>query len=528
MIHSASSSTPTSLRYVLYARKSSEDEGSQIRSINDQISDCEQYAVRNNLIIKQIVKEQQSAKRPNNRPLFRRMLEDIKAGKYDGILFWHPDRLARNMLEAGEIIDMIDNGEIKDLQSPNFHFDNDSSGKMMLGMLFVFAKQYSEHLSESVLRGNAHNLDEGKSAGTPKWGYTRDKDGYYRPDSNFDIIKEGWEMRSDGASLNDVLDFWKKGEVFRTTKENPRKHTAARKIFLKDKATVSKIFRDPFYYGVLCQSGQDVDLCKIYNFQPMISRELYANVQTLSRNRSCSVRANQGKTFFPFRQMVICAECGQRMSVGASRNPKGVKYLYYRCDNKNCSRRPKSVRAHVILDALYKEVEKLEFTEKDYNAFSERLANYSSNAIDELNKDKHSLIATRSKRQAEFNELSTGLAKMHASSTGVRSASQRAIEDKLNMLENDIIELDNELREINEKLESPLKLTETKEEFLNIMKTLGFKMRNGTPAEKDNLARIMLLNIQISNKKEPHFLWKEPFDTLIKTKNVNSGAPDWT
>lgn len=159
---------PTKLRYVLYARKSSEETGNQFRSIGDQISDCKQYAAKNHLKIKAIVEEKKSAKVPNRRPLFRQMLEDIRAGKYDGILFWHPDRLARNMLEAGEIIDLIDNEIIKDLQSPTFHFDNDSSGKMMLGMLFVFAKQYSEHLSESVLRGNANNLKEGKSAGTPK------------------------------------------------------------------------------------------------------------------------------------------------------------------------------------------------------------------------------------------------------------------------------------------------------------------------------------------------------------------------
>jgi hypothetical protein len=82
--------------------------------------------------------------------------------------------------------------------------------------------------------------------------------------------------------------------------------------------------------------------------------------------------------------------------------------------------------------------------------------------------------------------------------------------------------------EIGEKLSNPVKLNETKEEFLNIIKTLGFKIRNGNPAEKDNLARIMLLNIQINNKNEPIFTWKEPFNSLIKAKTVQPGARDWT
>ena len=50
------------------------------------------------------------------------------------------------------------------------------------------------------------------------------------------------------------------------------------------------------------------------------------------------------------------------------------------------------------------------------------------------------------------------------------------------------------------------------------------KMRADTSVEKDILARILLLNIEIDNKKEPVFLWKEPFDALLKLANVNSGA----
>lgn len=56
---------------------------------------------------------------------------------------------------------------------------------------------------------------------------------------------------------------------------------------------------------------------------------------------------------------------------------------------------------------------------------------------------------------------------------------------------NEIVGLDNRLQDINDKLSGPVKFNETKEEFLNIIKSLGFKMRNGNPAEKDNLARIM-------------------------------------
>jgi hypothetical protein len=215
-------------------------------------------------------------------------------------------------------------------------------------------------------------------------------------------------MCANGASLNEVLDFWISNNVYRLTKENPRKHTVVREVPLNKRATASSIFRDPFYYGILCQSGKEIDLTELYDFKPMIDRETYAKVQAISRARTGATKANQGKTFFPFRQIVICGECGKRMSVGASRNPKGDKYLYYRRDNKKCSRRPRGVRGNVILNALYKEVDRLEFTDKEYELFNRRVKEFFDEMINKMTQEKHSLTANLSKKQSEFETLSVG------------------------------------------------------------------------------------------------------------------------
>lgn len=43
------------------------------------------------------------------------------------------------------------------------------------------------------------------------------------------------------------------------------------------------MFHDPFYYGVLIQAGQAVDLRQIDpNFKPMVSEEEYNQVQEMS------------------------------------------------------------------------------------------------------------------------------------------------------------------------------------------------------------------------------------------------------
>ena len=71
----------TKLRYVLYARKSSEDEGSQVRTHKDQIKHCTKLAESKGLNVVATFKESKSAKKSNNRPIFNQILEDIRNKK---------------------------------------------------------------------------------------------------------------------------------------------------------------------------------------------------------------------------------------------------------------------------------------------------------------------------------------------------------------------------------------------------------------------------------------------------------------
>jgi len=77
-------------------------------------------------------------------------------------LSYSPDRQERNMVEGGTLIDCVDQWFI-DLKYTNFHFEPNASGKMMLGIWFVFSKQYSDKLSEDITRGNKNKKDKWKS-----------------------------------------------------------------------------------------------------------------------------------------------------------------------------------------------------------------------------------------------------------------------------------------------------------------------------------------------------------------------------
>ncbi|MBP9853226.1 recombinase family protein, partial [Candidatus Saccharibacteria bacterium] len=90
-------------KYFIYARKSTDVEDKQVLSIEAQIAELQKYAKDNGLFVVDTVIEKKSAKVPG-RPKFGAMLARIEAGEASGIISWHPDRLARNSIDGGQVV----------------------------------------------------------------------------------------------------------------------------------------------------------------------------------------------------------------------------------------------------------------------------------------------------------------------------------------------------------------------------------------------------------------------------------------
>jgi DNA invertase Pin-like site-specific DNA recombinase len=347
------------LRYVIYARKSTDDAGKQERSIGDQIRVCQEAAERMGLQVLDIIHEERSAKMSENRPKFRAMLDSLMNDEYDGILTWAPDRLSRNMKEGGEIIDMLDRGDISDIKFANgYYFQNDPAGKMMLGIAFVQAKQFSDQHSQNVRRGMNRITAEGKCYGRPKHGYYKDEKGYLRPDGeNWELLKKAFEMRltSKPHSLNEIAYFLEKGGYPIKTK-----HSKIRSIRVNEKF-VSDVLRDPFYAGGLVFGKVIVNLFEKYDFQPIITPDEF---DRLASRDGINKKFTLAEAIKPkgsikadlLRGMVICGACTRPMSTGIT--PKKTKegstsYFYFRCDTKDCRYKGKSIRAKNVLAAAY-------------------------------------------------------------------------------------------------------------------------------------------------------------------------------
>src|SRR3990167_8478956 len=123
------------MKYFIYTRKSTDSEERQILSIESQISELKEFAAKEKLEIVASLCEAQTAKEPG-RKIFGEMLDRIEKGEAQGILAWHPDRLAGNSVDGGKIVYMLDTGRIKDLKFPTFWFESTPQGKFMLNIAF--------------------------------------------------------------------------------------------------------------------------------------------------------------------------------------------------------------------------------------------------------------------------------------------------------------------------------------------------------------------------------------------------------
>ena len=127
---------PTAMNYFLYCRKSTEDEDRQVLSLQSQVNEAVRaFGGPGDIKIIDRFVEAMSAKRPG-RPVFGEMLSRLENGEAEGVIAWAPDRLARNSVDGGSIIYLLDRGVIRDLKFVTYTFENNSQGKFMLQIMF--------------------------------------------------------------------------------------------------------------------------------------------------------------------------------------------------------------------------------------------------------------------------------------------------------------------------------------------------------------------------------------------------------
>ncbi len=126
---------PVKVKYLLYARKSTESSERQILSIDSQVKEMLQVAERDGLDVVDIRRESHSAKDNGERPVFNEIMRDIELQKFNGLLTWSPDRISRNGGDLGRVVDLIDKGLLVEIRTYSQRFTNNPNEKFLLMIL---------------------------------------------------------------------------------------------------------------------------------------------------------------------------------------------------------------------------------------------------------------------------------------------------------------------------------------------------------------------------------------------------------
>lgn len=518
----------TEPRYVIYVRKSTDEIGKQVTSIEDQIRECQKYAKNNGLeVVGEPLIEKQSAKIAGMRPVFARMLGDIKKGKYDSIISWHPDRLSRNMKEAGEIIDFIDRGIINNLGFVSYTFEKSPSGIMTLGIMFAISKEYSDKLSLNIKRGSYSRFREGKWLGKPKMGYYKDNNQYLRPENEygtFNLWTEAWMMRINGSSLADISNFLIEKQVSvpngKYYLENGTKEPRM-KPFKPSKQRLSDFFADPFYAGVAVYGEEIVKLDKVYDFVPMVTEKDFWKINKISKKEQKTFlqRHNNAtaKKQFLLRNKVICGYCGKPLyrELTSKKKSNGSKnwYYYYRCQNKECRHKGESIRAKIIRDFV------LSFL-KENNFGKPELYKHYKDEIKQVNAARTIVLDGDINRfNGDIRVIKSNIAKINELLINSRNDS-----DLIVNFSNQLKETKKSLSEIEEKLKQAKKNKNnlqigviSYEKYLELSQKMPHQFESiKTLAKLDWYIQKIFLNFIIKDGKILNYQLKEPFATWVE------------
>lgn len=314
------------IRYVLYARKSTESEERQVLSIDSQVKEMLDLAEREGLEIVEIRRESHSAKESGQRPVYKEILEDVRRGRFNGILTWAPDRLSRNAGDLGSIVDLMDQNLLMEIRTYGQHFRNSPNEKFLLMILCSQAKLENDNKSINVKRGLKTRVEMGLWPCPPPTGYVKEKRMDRRCETLIDperapVIKKMFEKVAYEKWSGRKLYNWLKFDLnFRILAS--KKHLALGNVYL--------VLQNPFYYGVF-EYPKKSGNWYTGKHEPIITKELYDLVQTQMRSQVLRVENKE----FAFTKMMTCGLCGSGISADEKfkklKNGETARYVYYGC-----------------------------------------------------------------------------------------------------------------------------------------------------------------------------------------------------
>jgi site-specific DNA recombinase len=326
------------------------------------------------------------------RPALQRMLAEAEAGRFELLLVYKVDRLARSARGLTQLLEQLDAAQVG-FRSASEPFDTTSApGRMMVQMLGVFAEFERATIIDRVIAGMERKASRGEwTGGSVPYGYRLDAERrHLEPDpAETPLIEEVFDRyarRLDGAT---TIARWLTDNGYRTKNNKPFNPQA-----------VFTILRNRVYLGEIYYRGKHYEA----PHPALISSDLFDRAHEILRERGedASLRRSNQSDYL-LTGLVSCRRCGKRY-IGAAATSKSGRYRYYVCIS-----RQRYGRKQCDADSLRAdELEDLLLDQLDWVLHNKPLLHQ---AISEAHAE---LTADRPRREAELAQLESETKKVDA------------------------------------------------------------------------------------------------------------------
>jgi site-specific DNA recombinase len=481
------------MKTILYARRSSEGDEKQLKSIPAQIEEMGELLKRNNHDVIRVFEESHSAKESGQRPMFEEMLRMVRAKEATAIAVWAPDRISRNPIDAARVIELMDKDYIEEVITPQSVYHNTPMEKAMLMFMMVNAKLENDNKSLNVKRGMREKARRGEYPfSNPPTGYKRVDKYTITPDEKASTVRKIFELYATGNYSIAQLARELKQQGFESRSSNRYFH----------KGYLYKLLNLQSYTGYIEVQGELYHLSKV---EPIVPVALYNIAQDVLHGR---FRSRPKQHLFAFTGLMSCPDCG--CSITATKKIKnGREYHYYHCTKKRgtCHQQPLS---EPKLEAqLFSYIKKITLTPD----MVELLITLLKKHHEKESQERTQIILNY---QKEYNALQGKLDSLLEMRMN-REITEEEYKTTKNQLWGRREELKTILANGELRADSWLELAENCFRNLNRLSEL---FENGTAEEKKRIVRAVGSNLQLKDKQ---LVWayKKPLDKVaFRTQNA--------
>ena len=308
------------------------------------------------------------------RPAFKEMMADIKAGKTNCVIVKDLSRFGRNYLDAGEYIEKIFPFLGVRFIAINDNFDSErertSSDDLMIPFKNLINEAYCRDISVKIRSQLEIKRKRGEYLGSfAAYGYRKsetDKNQLVIDEYAADVIRDIFKWKLEGASPKAIADRLNNSGILSPMeykKSLGMKYATSFKANAKalwSAASIIRVLKNPLYIGVLTQGKETTPSYKVHkriskgeeewavvqdSHEAIISRSDFDKVQTVLAldTRTCK----DDSVVQLFSGMVFCGDCGASM-IRKTVPAGGKKYIYYVCSENKANK--KACSAHSIRD----------------------------------------------------------------------------------------------------------------------------------------------------------------------------------